>query len=286
MFYLLIMEDAPIDNKFLFPNNDIGKIYFSSCFHKNFSDKFKFNDKSVSIEFKTPNQKNPDYLVFIYSYQYNKELKFQKKINFEINIDGCQNNYNIEINAKSEKTKFIFELIEIKNGIKLINLLDQKAKIPTVNSNNYYLPLNIDEIFSFYYDYLSILNKENKISQIELDEYAKSLIDNYISQIKTKKYIGAQRAFSSIINLFVLCYEKEKIISFLDMKKSIKIELEIYKNEKIDNKFFDILAIYESDKEKFFLPIDKEIKKKSSFNFNTYSNLLENFIDCYYIIND
>ena len=275
------MEDAPIDNKFLFPNNDIGKIYFTSCFHKNFSDKFKFNDKSVSIEFKTPNQKNPDYLVIIYSYQYNKELKFQKKINFEINIDRCQNNYNTEINAKSEKTKFIFELIEIKNEINLINLLDKEAKIPTVNSNNYYLPLNIDEIFSFYYDYLSILNKENKISQIELDEYAKSLIDNYISQIKTKKYIGAQRAFSSIINLFVLCYEKEKIISFLDMKKSIKIELEIYKNEKIDNKFFDILAIYESDKEKFFLPIDKEIKKKS-----TYSNLLQNFIDCYYIIND
>ena len=278
------MEDVPIDSNLLFLNNDFGKIYFTSCFHKNFSEKFKFNDKNISIEFKTPNQKNPDYLVTIYSYQYNKEVKFQKKINLEINIDGSQKNYNIEINAKSEKTKFIFELIEIKNEIDLINLLDHEGKIPTINSNNYYLTLNIDEIFSIYYDYLSSLNKENKTSQIELDEYAKSLIDNYISQIKTKKYNGTQRAFSSIIKLFILCYEKERIVSFLDIRKSIKIELEIYENEKIDNKFLDILAIYENDEDKFFLPIDKEIKKKS--NFNTYSSLLKNFIDCYYIIND
>ena len=278
------MEDAPIDNKIIFPNNEIGKIYFTSCFHKNFSEKVKFNDESISIEFKMPNQRNPDYLTTLYSYQYNKEQKFQKKINFKINIDGSQKNYNIEINAKSEKTKFIFELIEIKNEIDLINLLNQEAKIPTINSNNYYLPLNIDDIFSFYYDYFISLSKENKSSKIELDDYAKSLIDNYITQIKTKKYNGKQRAFGSIIKLFTLCYEKERIVSFLDTRKSIKIELEIYEYEKIDNKFFDILAIYESDKEKFFLPIDKEIKKKSSFN--TYSNLLKNFIDCYYIIND
>ena len=72
------------------------------------------------------------------------------------------------------------------------------------------------------------------------------------------------------MNLFVLCYEKERIIPFLDLKKSIKIELEIYEFEKIDNKFFDILAIYESDKEKFFLPINKETKKISNFNSLLY----------------
>jgi len=272
------MEDDPIDNNFLFPNNNNVKLYFTSCFHKNFSN-FKFKENSISIEHQIQIQKNPDYLVTIYSYQYNKELKFQKKLNFEINFDENQTNYNIEINVKSEKIRFIFDLIEIKNNLDLIKLLDQEAKIPTINSNNFYLPLNIDEIFSFYYDHLSIQNKEKKVSQIELDEYAKYLIDNYISQIKSKKYVGDQRSFSSILNLFVLCYEKERIVPFLDLKKSIKIELEIYEFEKIDNKFFDILAIYESDNEKFFLPINKETK-------NSYSNLLKNFIDYYYIIND
>ena len=273
------MEDDPIDNNFLFPNNTNVKLYFTSCFHKNFSEKFKFKENSISIERQIQIQKNPDYLLTIYSYQYNKELKFQKKLNFEMNFDENQTNYNIEINVKSEKIRFIFDLIEIKNNFDLIKLLDQEAKIPTINSNNFYLPLNIDEIFSFYYDHLSIQNKEKKVSQIELDEYAKYLIDNYISQIKSKKYVGDQRSFSSILNLFVLCYEKERIVPFLDLKKSIKIELEIYEFEKIDNKFFDILAIYESDNEKFFLPINKETK-------NSYSNLLKNFIDYYYIIND
>ena len=280
------MEDDPKDNIFSFPNNNIAKLYFTSCFHKNFSEKFKYKDDQISIEFNAPNQKNPDYIVIIYSYQFNKEQKLQKKLNFEMNFDGTQINYNNEINVKSEKTRFIFDLIEIKdkNNFDLIKLLDKDAKIPSVNSNNYYLQLNIDEIFSLYYDLFDSLNKENKISKIESDEYAKNLIDNYISQIKTKKYIGEQRLFTSIIKLFVLCYEKERIVPFLDIKKSIKIELEIYEFEKIDNKFFDILAIYESDKAKFFLPFEKEIKKKSSLN--TYSNLLKNFIDSYYIIND
>ena len=267
-------KNSKNQNDLIEKSDDIAKYYFVSAFHKNFSEKkFNFTEKDISIIYQKPYKINPDYLTIIYCYRFNKkQSKLPKKFNFEMSFDNDKRKFKIEINIKSEKIRFIFDIIEIKNIPLLIELLDKEHKIPSLTTKNYYNPLNFDEIFSIYFEYLNSLNQDKNNLKIELKEFISNLIDNYITTIKFKKNLSQQRNFNTIIKLFILCYENEKIILFLDTFKSIKIKLEIDKMEQIDDKFIRILNDYEKDKNKLSIPLKEELENQKKKNkFKKYS---------------
>ena len=149
-------------------------------------------------------------------------------------------------------------------------------------------------MLDIYYDYLEYLNKEEKYKEkgININEYKKNLINDYISIIKIKKNLKQKIIFSSLIKIFVLSYYSEKEIqSFLEIIEDLNIYLEVDKNEQIDNKFIELLDNYEKDLYKFLTPIhklsdnEKNQTKRTQF-IEKYKKKLNVFFYIYYILYD
>ena len=276
-------------------NAQFYKIYFVSCFHKKFIDNiinfYSLSENELELEFKKVVPNNPEYSYIIYSCKFNKNSKIQKKLGLGIIMKNDEKNYHFkEIIINPEKNKFIFDILKFKNEFDLIQILDNENKIPSLNSQNYYfLDLNIDIIFSFYFDYLEFLNNQNIDNKIFLKETSKYLINNYLTIINSKNNKKEFRDLASLIKFFVLCYNNEEILLFCDNFVNLKINIKIKQLVLIDNKFLEILKIYENEKNNFFIPLFCSLKnmentKKKSMLIEKYSKILDNFINIYYII--
>ena len=272
---------------------DIVRIYFVCCFHQSLKDnilKLSLNNEEIDKEFEKTLPNNKDYIYLIYCLKYKKDSKIPKKLDLTLILKNIEK--NIQISIKIEKARFILESIDIKNTKDLIQLFDLDQKIPSITTKNYYEPLNIDKQFDIFYDYLDYLRNENKDNKINLNEYSKYLIKDYITIIKSKKYIEQTRPLTSLIKLFTLSYNNDKeIITFLDSFEDLKINLQVDKMEQIDNKFIQLLTNYKNDNNKFFSPLykisdsEENLKKKTKFN-EKYKQKINKFIYIYYILYD
>ena len=274
------------------------RIYFILCYHKSFLDnieKVYSNSENNEIKIELTNKNylhnKPDYSYVIYSCAFNKGIKIPKKLELGIIINN-KNYYFKEIDIKPEKNKFVFDKLTFKNEFEIIQLLDIDKKIPTLSTQNFYYSLNIDEMFSFYFDYLYGQN-DNQKNNLYISEYSNYLINNYITSIKTKKNLEESRDLNSLIKLFILCYNKENEIKlFLDTisdLKDLKIKMIPDKSAIIINKFTEILNLYQNSK--FTLPLKDSLKKEDNLKkknqiIEKYNKKLEYFINIYYIIYD
>ena len=178
------------------------RIYFILCYHKIFLDniqniysKNQNNEIKIELQYKNSLNNKPDYFYAIYSCIFNKGNKLPKKLDLVFVIKN-KNNLLKEIDIKPEKTKFYFDKLIFDNPFLLIQLLDNEKAIPPLRSHNYYYSLTIDEIFSFYFEYLY---EKNNNDTNYLVEYSKYLINNYFTIIKNKKNLEESRNLSSLI---------------------------------------------------------------------------------------
>ena len=285
-----LIETSEASNELIntLPENYI-KIYFFFCCHKNFFEQidilyYNTFENKVECNFKCNIQNHSDYLFCIYSININKEEK-KKKLEILLRIKNEEKKYIFkEINIKLDKTRFIFESLVFKNISDINQLLDNENKIFSVNSKNYSIKLSVDMTFSYYFDYIGVLNNQYPNDKAFINEYSNYLINNYLTIIKSKIHIDEFRNLPSLLKLFVLCYLNAKQIkSFLDKFLDLKIELIPDKLETIDNKFMKLLNIYEYKNNEFFSPLYDEENQIKKNEIIKYARILEKLINIYFI---
>ena len=259
------------------PNNknkeqkNIIQIFFISCFNKNFYSNIKEftsnNTEYPIITNEIQHQKESIYEYKIHSFIFDKDKEIPKKLSLNIILnDGKKLNCK-DINIKYENPRFIFQTLEFANEIENID----------------YQKLNLNELFSIFFEFLDKYNTDTDNNNINLDEYKKYLNSNFIYHFNKKKNIKSVN-FSLLIKLFLLSYNNENIIQFLDITKLDKINIEFDNFDK--NKILDEIL---NDEKKIIENINNIGSKEENLNkrkkfINDYTNLLYNFIYIYYII--
>ena len=265
------------------------KIFFISCFNKSFSSnikEFSSSNTEYPIEAKDViNQSEQNFEYKIHSFIFDKEKELPKKLKLDIILNNGEKFSFKDINIEYENPRFIFQNIELAKEKEIIEHINKDDNIEEITIKNYCNKLNGNELLSIFFDFLDNYNDKNDLN-INLDEYKKYLSSNFIYHFNKKKKIN----FTLFIKLFVICYNNENIIKFLDIinlyeKDKINIEFDSGIVHKI---FYDILNDI-NDEKKFtntILNQASNIEKDSKRNdfIKKYTKLLYNFIYIYYII--
>ena len=189
----IINENPNNENK---EQKNIIQIFFISCFNKNFYSNIKEftsnNTEYPIITNEIQHQKESIYEYKIHSFIFDKDKEIPKKLSLNIILnDGKKLNCK-DINIKYENPRFIFQTLEFANEIENID----------------YQKLNLNELFSIFFEFLDKYNTDTDNNNINLDEYKKYLNSNFIYHFNKKKNIKSVN-FSLLIKLFLLIFEND-----------------------------------------------------------------------------